>query len=413
MLSVLLLGSSWFSYVAYQNNITRKQYKSDLVKLSNIQYGIFSVDKWHTALAHIVAKKIDDFKLTETNQNKLESNISNFLMQILNKFEDEFHREKQKTIFGVFQSGVAYLTGTIRKLKEQVPAITKEILSYLQDDTNRNEIHVFITKKLTDYTYQTFEKTDYSDLEKIYDRYNTKNHDVLKIMLKANLDELKEQSFLYKKNLTGIFLLTSLLLLFISLESYHFILVVFIALVYLILGVFTPMIEIDARITEMSLQFLGEKITFTDQVLYYRSKSITELIQLLIKQSKYEVILVGILVLLFSVIFPILKLMFTILYSLVSSIRDSFVIRFFVFKTGKWSMADVMVLAIFMAFIGFDGVIGEQLGQVEKMTKKVEVLTTNNTSLLFGFYTFLMFVLINLIISFKLDKKNIELRNDY
>jgi uncharacterized paraquat-inducible protein A len=32
-----------------------------------------------------------------------------------------------------------------------------------------------------------------------------------------------------------------------------------------------------------------------------------------------------------------------------------------VFKTGKWSMADVIVVAIFMAYIGFSGIVGEQL----------------------------------------------------
>lgn len=400
------------SYVVYENDVERKQYKSDLVQLSNIQYGIFSVDEWRAALSRIVAKKVEDFKLTKTNKKKLEESISSFLMQILTKFENDFHKDKQKTIFGAIQSGVAYLTGTMRKLKDQVPAITQEILSYLQDDTNRNEIQTFINEKLTDYTYQTFERTDYSELEEIYMRYESRDHDVLKERLSFKIDHLNQEVLPYKKVLIAIFLGTIMLLLIIALEGWHYILVILIALVYLLLGILTPMIEIDARITEMSLEFLSEKIAFTNQVLYYRSKSILEFIMLLIEQSKIEVILVGVLVLLFSVVFPLLKLFFTILYSLIKRIRSSKFIRFFVFKTGKWSMADVMVLAIFMAFIGFDGIIGEQLGQVEKMTKKVEILTTNNTSLLFGFYAFLMFVLMSLMISFKLDKKNIQLRNE-
>ena len=42
----------------------------------------------------------------------------------------------------------------------------------------------------------------------------------------------------------------------------------------LILGVFLPMIDIDARIASMELQLMGESIAFKDQVLYYKSKSI-------------------------------------------------------------------------------------------------------------------------------------------
>ena len=40
------------------------------------------------------------------------------------------------------------------------------------------------------------------------------------------------------------------------------------------------------------------------------------------------------------------------------------IVRFLVFKSGKWSMADVMVVAIFMSYIGFTGIISSQLGPV-------------------------------------------------
>lgn len=335
MLFALLLASTYSAYIVYQNDVKRQSFKTDLVQLSNIQYGIFSVDEWRNALSRIVAKKVNNFKMTETNKEKLEESISSFLLSVITKFEDDFHKEKQKTIFGAIQSGVAYLTGTMRKLKEQVPAITQEILTYLQDDKNRDEIQDFLNKKLTDYTYETFERTDYSELEVIYEKYQTKDHEQLKNELQQYIEDLNTESKLHKQILVGVFIGISLLILLFPMISWHYVLLVCIALVYLLLGIMTPMIEIDARITEMSLQFLGEQIAFTDQVLYYRSKSIVELILLLVEQSKVEVILVGVLVLLFSVVFPILKLCFTILYSLISGIRQNRVVRFFVFKTGK------------------------------------------------------------------------------
>ena len=44
-------------------------------------------------------------------------------------------------------------------------------------------------------------------------------------------------------------------------------------LVLLAVGVWTPMIEVDARIDSLRFQLLGSPITFTDQVLYFQSKA--------------------------------------------------------------------------------------------------------------------------------------------
>jgi uncharacterized paraquat-inducible protein A len=74
-----------------------------------------------------------------------------------------------------------------------------------------------------------------------------------------------------------------------------------------------------------------------------------------------------------------------------------------VFKTGKWSMADVMVVAIFMSYIGFSGILTEQLGQLEGLTNKIDILTTNKSSLQIGFFLFTSFVILSLLVSQKLQ----------
>jgi hypothetical protein len=84
-------------------------------------------------------------------------------------------------------------------------------------------------------------------------------------------------------------------------------------------------------------------------------------------------------------------------------VRASKFIRFIIFKTGKWSMADVMVIAIFMAYIGFSGIITEQLQQIESLTENLDILTTNNSRLLTGFFSFTAFALLSLLMSHKLQ----------
>jgi hypothetical protein len=168
-------------------------------------------------------------------------------------------------------------------------------------------------------------------------------------------------------------------------------------------GVLLPMIEIDARISSISLTLLGEPITFKDQVLYYKSKSILEVVRLMFTQGRADVLFVGVLVLLFSVLFPVAKLICSVVYVYSPSVRGNTTINFIVFKTGKWSMADVMVVAIFMAYIGFGGIISDQLRQLEGISENIDILTTNKSSLQLGFYLFTSFTVLSLVASQKIQ----------
>jgi hypothetical protein len=172
----------------------------------------------------------------------------------------------------------------------------------------------------------------------------------------------------------------------------------------LALGVFLPMIDIDARIASMELQLMGEAISFKDQVLYYKSKSIMEVSSIMLSQGKTKVMLVGILVLLFSVIFPVSKLISSLLLIFKRSLQRNKIIHFLVFKSGKWSMADVMVVAIFMSYIGFTGIISNQLKQLENSIESLEVLSTNKSELQNGFFFFMGFVIMSIFISQRIQK---------
>jgi hypothetical protein len=68
-------------------------------------------------------------------------------------------------------------------------------------------------------------------------------------------------------------------------------------------------------------------------------------------------------------------------------------------------MADVMVVAIFMAFVGFNGIVGNQLDLLRESAKPGEIFTTNGTQLLEGFYLFLLFCISSLILSEAITRK--------
>jgi hypothetical protein len=135
-------------------------------------------------------------------------------------------------------------------------------------------------------------------------------------------------------------------------------------------------------------------------VIFFQSKSIVEVVKILIETKKFDSVFVGILILIFSIIFPMTKLICTKIFLLGSDRwKNNKVVNYFTFKSGKWSMADVNVVAIFMAYIGFKGILDNQLSFLNMQTKSLASISTNDTSLQPGFIIFVGFVLFGLILS--------------
>jgi len=151
------------------------------------------------------------------------------------------------------------------------------------------------------------------------------------------------------------------------------------------------MIEVEAKISRLSLTFLGQPIEFGDQVLYFQSKSVLEVFRTLIAQGRPDMWIVGVLVLMFSIVFPVLKIFTSVFYMYKPSLlRQNRVARFLALESSKWSMADVMALAIFMAFVAFNGLIANTMGAL-KGTGAELALPTDSSKMLPGYYLFLGF----------------------
>jgi hypothetical protein len=167
----------------------------------------------------------------------------------------------------------------------------------------------------------------------------------------------------------------------------------------LAVGVTTPMLEIDARIARLQFILLGEAVSFEEQMIFYQSKSILDVVWLLLESKPLDAIVVGILILAFSVLLPSLKLFSFIVYLISKKVRTWFVVRWIAFYSGKWSMADVMVVAVFMSYVAFDGIIHNQLRHIDRSTETVKALATNNTALQAGFIVFVAYVVYSMLLS--------------
>jgi hypothetical protein len=155
----------------------------------------------------------------------------------------------------------------------------------------------------------------------------------------------------------------------------------------------------------MDFHLLGQEVTFKNQVLFFQSKSIVDVVEILINTGKLDSEIVGVLILIFSILFPVMKLVSTGIYMLDQKkwAKNKF-IYYFAFKSGKWSMADVMVVAILMTFIGFNGIVNSTLSDLNLDNGTISSITTNNTSIQPGYIIFIGFVLYGFTLSAILKK---------
>jgi hypothetical protein len=165
-------------------------------------------------------------------------------------------------------------------------------------------------------------------------------------------------------------------------------------------GVLTPMLEVEARLTNVGLTLLSEKVQFPDQSLYFQSKSVLEVFDALIHRGRPDMWVVGVLVLTFSIVFPVLKILTSTWYLFKPDlVQKSRLAHFFVLESSKWSMADVMAIAIFMAFVAFNGIVTNTLGGLQGIG-----MPTDGSKILPGYQLFIGFCLASLFLAKKLTR---------
>ncbi len=167
---------------------------------------------------------------------------------------------------------------------------------------------------------------------------------------------------------------------------------ILISLVCLHVGLFAPMMEIGAydqdvdlgdipikaNVMSLSIEVKLNQTFEGDMYFYYQSKSVVELIEALLRQNNY---VVGISILVFSILFPLAKLFLLISFLVLPVAGRWKPLQHFVNYSGKWSMADVFVVAIFLAYLAFENM-------------QVGIPTTSNVMV--GLYFFLAYCMISI-----------------
>lgn len=375
--------------------------KTDYAEISNIKYGLFSINQWKSQLSEIINAEVADFDPRD-NKAQLKPLIEQQLLKLIDVVNERIKEKNKESFKGKLKQAFINTFVDLNEIKSGVPQYAEEIFQLMQKPSTKKSLKSLVVDKVETYFEKTFEKQDLSAVEQILAKLNVKDVGSAKDILGQEIAQAQKKILLLTWMLIGLatLLFAIVALSGVALPSSHFLLLVLILFVLLIGGVTTPMIDLEAKISEMSFMLMNHEVKFLDQVLYFQTKSVVDVFWLMITDEAIQMQIVGVLMVLFSIIFPVCKLIASILFHYDhGNARQSKVIQFFVLKSGKWSMTDVMIIAIFMAYIGFNGVIASQFGKLHTGEEEIVLLTTNGTSLQSGFYLFLAYAVLALFLS--------------
>lgn len=402
IIAAMVLTVQYIS-LARQNQIL----KTDLAEIDHIQYGLLNVNEWSNQLSTILSIKILEFKLTPESKEKVAQNLENILYEMIDDVEVMMIQRTSGNFSGIkrFITGMAI---NLDPLRDSVPSYANSLLNEFNNPENKEFLKKFLSEKLHDLTSSTYNLDPMESLKEVIESYSCSNKEECQELLIDRVEQ-NNRAITFRVILVMILVGAVFLINLVSRGKINLAqatLLIIASFCLLLGGITTPMIDLEATISNLRLMLMGEEILFQKNIIFFQSKSITDVVRILFEEGTIPMIFVGILVFTFSIIFPSLKLISSLLYAYrVGNLRENRLIRFFAIKSGKWSMADVLVVAIFMAFVGFNGIIGSQLDHLSESAKPVEIFTTNGTQLLEGFYLFLLFCISSLILSEIITRK--------
>lgn len=406
-LTVLLCAEAYFGYNLHKLSDQQEKLKEDYSNINNITLGLFSVEQWRDKIAGIVNHQVRHFTMTPKQNKELQVEVEQVILSLINKAQAIINKP-QKSLSGKLKQFVVKTFVNTDDIKAQVPGFAKTIIARVNNPSTKKSLSTMAMGKFnqmeqSDYFDSTLNAND-SITNQIYHKYNVSAPGEFNKKITASLNRIKTTTYNYSFGMLGcIIVVLTLWWIFrkrIEVHAVLFVMSLLFAFILLAVGLTASMIEVDARIKSLDFVLLGEHVVFNNQVLFFQSKSILDVVEVLVKQPKADSILVGILILVFSILFPVMKLSSTGIHLLSKKkLAENKFIKYFAFQSGKWSMADVIVIAILMTYIGLNGLLQSQLASLNIRSNFLTIITTNNTALQPGYIIFISFVLYGLVLS--------------
>lgn len=399
---IIIVASVVLCQQIISNSVANQQNKNDYAELNHIKYGLLNVNEWKRQITVILDEEINRLSLSIKNERALRKQIEILLTTLMDAIDGRIRQENSDSMAGWLKQAFINTFVNMEDLKKGIPQYANAIIQELAKSKTRDRIKTLLNKQIEQYSSLTFHQLDTSKINDVFLR--TGSTDIQSARIKLNKTISIKHGLIVKESIALILLAVILFGWFglsrQPLTPFRYMLLVGSLLLLLTAGVTTPAIDLEAKISKMSFMLMGHPVSFENQVMYFQSKSILDVFWIMITHQDFQMKFVGILLITFSIIFPLLKIASTFGYYFnYRGARENPAIKFFVLKSGKWSMADVMVVAIFMAYIGFNGILDNQFVKLSSSTPELEFLTTNGTALQPGYYLFLTYTLLALFLT--------------
>jgi hypothetical protein len=406
-LVILLCAEGFFAWRLHILSGQQEQIKKDYTDINNITLGLMSVDNWQDKVAGIISRQVKHFKLSPKEKKELQVEVQQVIYALIDKAEAMVNKPQKSLGAKIRKLAVKTFVNT-GKIRAQVPAFARTVIAKVDNPQEKNQLSTLAMSKFNEARHSgsldSAHQANDSLTNVMYQKYRVTNGDQLDSKLTALLKTYRTQTYQYGFGMLACILSVLACWWFLrkkeELHATLFVLSLLFAFILLAVGLTASMIEVDCRIKSLDFVLLGEHVQFQNQVLFYESKSILGVVKVLFSQTGADSIGVGALILCFSILFPVTKLLSTGIHLLSKrSVAENRIIKFFAFQSGKWSMADVIVIAVLMAYIGLNGLLDRQLASLNIDSHDLTLITTNNTSLQPGYIIFISFVLYGLILS--------------
>ncbi|MFH0976112.1 MAG: paraquat-inducible protein A [Spirochaetota bacterium] len=405
---IILLVSAVLCQQIISNSIINQKNRDDYAEVNNVKYGILNLGKWKQHVAGILITEINTLDLTEKNEQDLKNKIRDLLNTLIDKVEIRIRDDYSGSAWGKAKLSIMEIFVSMDAIKKGIPEYADAIYHEMITAKTKDQIKLILNNEVLKFSKKTYDIQDGSQLKNILSDTNSSDIETARIRVNNRIEYTN--NLIFRESLTMIIL--SVILFCMSgfrmkpLTPSRYIILIISLIPLLIAGVTMPMMNIEAKISRITFMVMGHPIHFVDQILYFQSKSIIDVFRIMINDKDFMMKFVGFLMMTFSVVFPILKMISSMIYYYnFFKASDNPFIKFFVFKSGKWSMADVMAVAISMSYIGFNGMIKNQLSYMNLVAQKQDILTFNGSSLQPGFYLFLSYTLLALFLAVFLARK--------
>lgn len=408
VLSAIIIAQAYSGYQLHHLSQQQQVLKKDYAEMNNINLGLFSISQWQDKIQTIIVRQTRNLELTAKQKKELQKEIEGVIIALIDKAENLVTKPKKKSLRGKIAKFAVKNFINVDTLKKKVPGIAHTIIGKIDNPKAKRQLSAMALEKLDQLDeIESIDSTltvNAHKVQKTYRQYGVADATAFNQKIKTQLKNINRATYNYcTAMLFGIVAFLVAWGVFRKQKALYatlFILSLIMAFILLAVGLTASMIEVDARIGAIDFTLLGQDITFRDQVLFFQSKSILDVVTILISGSAIDSILVGILILIFSILFPVMKLSSTGIHLLGrKKLAENKFITYFAFQSGKWSMADVIVIAILMAYIGLNGLLEAQLARLNIPVQSLTIISTHNTALQPGYLIFIAFVLFGLVLS--------------